>query len=169
MLTQGSPTPSRPESLNATFLPVKRGLQTELNQFSTARSGKLSDEQLDHVIRDLYDYDRAGELLEKLQHSHTGGPYIVSNRTALSLANGVQEPYLDQDITACGASPEFAGPWVRIFERISAEQNWASQKLNVFAIDLIAALSTAGEQVGIAAPAIQQAIKLISGKKTESK
>ena len=163
MLAEGPTTPAQPELLNATFLPVKRRMRPQLSQLGTKRSSNMpSDEQLEHLIRETYDYDRAGEFLDKLKHVHTGGPYIVSNRTALSLATGLQETYLDQDITACGSSPEFAGAWVRLFERSAAEQNWSSKKLSVFTMDLIAIISKAGEQVSIAEPAIQRAIKLVT-------
>jgi hypothetical protein len=110
------------EQLNITYIPI------------VASDSKPVDIQTSEEMLDAYDFARARSLLDSIDSSLKGGPYIISVIQPLSAAS-VRQRYLFQDLGF--ATPRLASQWVALFQVEAARPNfWEAERGQRFALDL---------------------------------
>jgi hypothetical protein len=128
--------PTPPDLINITYLPVISPVPGTP----------------EHLL-DVYDFQRARELVRAIPSANRDGPYIVSCRCHLTTQ--LNEPFLYQDLT--GIEPFLMEAWVREFLRQSAQQRfWEPNGMSHLALRV----RTGVARVANVAPEVMNALML---------
>ena len=107
--------------LNVTYLPVESTPPHAVEAVGAGSTDPETDAAVAWIIRN-YDYDRARVMLAAFEGTEGDGPYLVSQKAAVT-TSGADDRYLLQDLS--NAEPRLVRLWMKGFlQQVKKERFW---------------------------------------------